>query len=96
MQYNDYYLYNLAVNNNCIDKVDDIVFNLKKFDDYNTVLNYLSGIFGDIESKKLVEYPELQKQVEIVLKKDAIEFFAAKNWKQFFGKGWKKFEGSDR
>lgn len=66
------------------------IHDLQKFDEYEDVVNYINEKFCDIGIQKLIEYPEASKQVEIKIKDDAVEFFAAKYWQQYFGRGWKK------
>lgn len=71
------------------DEIDNYVNDLRKIDEYDEVLKFIQEHFGEVESGKIYDYPELNKQICINLKEDAIEFCAAKNRKQFFGKGWK-------
>ena len=66
------------------------IHDLQKLDEYEDVVNYINEKFCDIGIQKLIEYPETSKQVEIKMKDDAVEFFAAKDWQQYFGRGWKK------
>ena len=90
MELNNYSLYTRNAKNTSIDKVDEFIIQLELLDSYKEVVDYININFGVIEDKKVIEYPELNKQVEIVFKDNAVEFFAAKEWKQYYGKGWFK------
>ncbi len=74
------------------DKIDTYVKELMVMDEYQEVCDFIKRNFGEFEKDKLFDYPELNKQVFIDFKEDAIEFFAAKNQVQFFSKGWKMVE----
>ena len=90
MLLNQYNLYSMNVGVTSVDEVDDCVQTLQRMTNYNDVVQYLNNKFGDIGESKLLEYKDLDKQIEIKFKPDAVEFFAAKKWTQYYGKGWRK------
>ena len=89
MEFNQYNIYSMNAGIQTIDEVDIYVHDLQKLDEYEDVLNYINKKFGNITDQKLIEYPDSKKQIEIKVKDGAIEFFAAKEWKQYFGRGWR-------
>ena len=92
MQFNNYALYSMNSGVSIVDKVDGFIHDLQLLNQYEDVVNYLNDKFGDIDNEKVIDYPDLKKQIEIVFKENAVEFFAAKDWKQYFGKGWRTAE----
>lgn len=90
MKFDSYSLYAMNVGDFKMDEVDDIVRNIKLINSYDEVLNFINLHFGNIEKERCVEYPDSNKQIAIVLKQDAVEFFAAHKRKQYFSKGWRK------
>lgn len=70
------------------DKVDKFISDLKEMNEYEEVCTYLEEHFGENQKSGIIEFPELNKQISIVYKDNAVEFCAAKNRKQYFGKGW--------
>ena len=91
MEFNQYNQYSKNAGISSYDEVDSYVRDINQLKGYNDVMNYIKEKFGDIEGgRKLIEYNDINKQVEIVIKEDAVEFFTAKNWCQTFGKGWRK------
>ena len=91
MELNNFNLYSKSVTQSSVDEVDEHITSLNLLNNYNEIVKYINQKFGKIEDRKLIEYPELNKQVEIIFKSDTVEFFAAKDWTQYYGKGWKKF-----
>jgi len=75
-----------------VDEVDECIQTLQRMNQYDDVVNFITNKFGNIDERKLLDFKELNKQIEIKFKPDAVEFFAAKEWKQYYGKGWKKPE----
>ena len=71
------------------DKIDKCIVDLRQLNEYKEVCEYINTHFGTVENERLFNYPELNKQVFIAFKENAVEVFAAKNKKQFFSKGWK-------
>ena len=92
MQFNNYALYSMNAGVSTVDKVDGYLYDLQRLNQYEDVVNYINEKFGDVGSEKVIDYPEIKKQIEIVFKEDAVEFFAAKDWKQYYGKGWRKLD----
>ena len=90
MNLNQYSLYSMNVGLFKVDEVDDIVKCIKTINNYDEAMNYIMSHFGNIETEKEFNYPDIDKQIAIVLKKNAVEFFAGSKRKQYFGKGWKK------
>ena len=90
MEFNQYNLYSMNAGIQTIDEVDGYVHDLQKLNEYEDVVKYINEKFGDVGEQKLLEYPEMKKQIEIKIKDNAIEFFAAKEYQQFFGRGWRK------
>ena len=90
MQFNNYALYAMNAGVSTVDEVDGFLYDLQHLNQYDDVVKYLNDKFGDTGSEKVIDYPDLNKQIEIVYKDDAVEFFAAKEWKQYYGKGWRK------
>ncbi len=89
MEIEKYNLYLKNLENHVIDKVDEYVNDLNNLYTYQDVIKYVNKHFEINKERTLMEYPELNKQVEIVLKENTVEFFAAKNWTQYFGRAWK-------
>ena len=89
-EFNQYSVYSLytAKKESKEDKIDQCVKDLQQIDEYHNVCEYLNTHFGNVENGKIIDFPELNKQVCIKFKEDAVEFFAAKNRHQFFSKGW--------
>ena len=92
MEVNDYNLYLANAEQAKLDKVDQYVHDATLINNYDDACNFIVKNFGIIEKEKLLEFPELEKQIHIVYKEDAVEFCVAKNWTQYFGKGWRKIE----
>ena len=92
MQFNNYALYSMNADVSTVDKVDEFLHDLQRLNRYDDVVKYLNDKFGNVGPQKVIDYPELKKQIEIVFKDDAVEFFAAKDWKQYYGKGWRKLD----
>ena len=89
MEIEKYNLYIMNAENFTIDEVDKYVQEISDIYTYKYVIKYINKNFELNKERTLIEYPELNKQIEIVLKENTVEFFAAKDWKQIFGRGWK-------
>ena len=74
------------------DKVDKYISELNNINEYEDVCAFVLANFGDVQTEKLFDFPELNKQIFILFKENAVEIFAAKNKNQFFSKGWKQVE----
>lgn len=89
MQFNQYSLYSMAFNQ---EKKDDIVDSclkdLRDLSRYEEVRKYVESKFGNIDGEKLIEYDDINKQIHIVLDDERVEVCAAKDWTQYYGKGW--------
>ena len=97
-EFNQYSFYSINSNINSkasVDIIERCVEDLRLINDFDEVLSYLNTTFTNIQSGKIVDFPELNKQICITLKGNAIEFHAAKNRKQFFSKGWLLIEKED-
>ena len=90
MSFNNYALYSMNAGISAVDEVDGFLHDLQRLNMYDDVVKYINNKFGDVGSEKVIDYPEIKKQIQIVFKDDAVEFFAAKEWKQYYGKGWRK------
>ena len=89
---NQYNLYSMNVGNTDFvrsDKVDKYLNELRRINDFEEVSDFVVENFGKIENVALLDFPELGKQMSIVVNEDKIEICAAKNSKQYYGKGWK-------
>ena len=90
--FNSYTMYSANVQAkpiNTEDKVDKYIDELRTMSEYDDVKSFVETNFGDVNGEKLYDYPELKKQIYILVDDDKIEFCAAKNKQQYFGKGWK-------
>ena len=56
-------------------------------DEYSDVKDYVAEHFGNVDGEKLFEYPKIDKQINVLIDEEKIEICAAKNYKQFWGKG---------
>ena len=70
------------------DQVDVYIRELTQINDYNEVMNYVQEKFGDISGNKMFEYPEIKKQINVFTEKNRVEICAAKEYQQYWGKGW--------
>jgi len=89
--YNQYSFYSLNTNiksESSKDKIERCVNDLRQINEYYEVLDYLNANFSNFQSGKIIDFPELNKQICITLKGNAIEVHVAKNRQQFFSKGW--------
>ena len=90
-EFNKYALYTMGgmVNNMPKeDTVDKCVNELRRLDEYDDVLKFVTEHFGDINGDKMIEYPDINKQIYVVVDEKKIEVHAAKNMTQFFGNSW--------
>ena len=90
-EFNQYSLYSMTGDTRLIqkdDEVDVLVKKLIEIDEYDDVKKIVLENFGDIEREKLIEYSNINKQLNILITDEKIEICAAKQWKQYFGKGW--------
>ena len=71
------------------DIVDGYMQELIDIDEFDSVKDFVSDKFGDINGEKWLDYPDLHKEVYLLVEDCKIEFCALKNEKQYFGKGWK-------
>ncbi len=92
MQFNKYSLYSMNVGISSVDEVDECIQTLQRMTQYDDVVKFITNRFGDVGERKLFEYKDIDKQIEIKFKPDAVEFHAARKWKQYYGKGWRKPE----
>ena len=96
MELNEHNFYSANAEQAKLDKVDQYIYDLKLLKNYDDVCNFIVKNFGIIEKQQLFEYPELNKQIDIIYKEDAVEFCVAKNWTQYFGRGWRKIEKTSK
>lgn len=93
MQFNQYNLYSMNAGYSGTiksDEVDNYIQDIRHIDEYNEIRDYLSEHFGDIDGAKWLEYPDIKKQMYILVENEKIEVCVLKNEKQYFGLGWKK------
>ena len=92
MQFDQYHLYGLCMGSNVvqqIDKVDSYIQEVRDMTFYEDLKSSLVSHFGEFSGIKWVEYPELKKDLYLLLEEDKIEICALKNDIQYFGRGWK-------
>ena len=88
---NMYNLYAMGGNYNAVSKVDEVdkyVKELVSIDDYDEVADFVKEHFGEKDGNNLVEFPDINKQINIYTEKNKIEICVAKDRKQYWGKGW--------
>ena len=87
----DLYSYNMGMNDNFpkTDEVDGYINQIKNFEEYSEIKDFINEHFGDIHGEKWQEYDDLGKRIFMLVEDDRIEFCALKNNVQYFGKGWK-------
>jgi len=73
-----------------IDEVDKLVNELKKIDNYDDVEDFVKEKFDFSGERKIINYSQLKKMICVQPKENAIEFFAIKDNKAYFSKGWRK------
>ena len=94
---NQFSLYSMGSDFNNIpkdDKVDGLIKELINIDEYEDVCNFVKERFGDIQGNKMFEYPDVKKQINVFVERNRVEICAAKEYKQFWSKGW--LDGSDK
>ena len=74
------------------DEIDKHIEFLNKENSLEMVRCYIVEHFGTFEGGKWFEFPDLEKDVYIVLTEEKIEFCAEKRHKQYYGKGWLKLK----
>ena len=92
MQFNPYNLYAMNVNTNDFqkkDKLDNYIDEIRDFEEYDDIRNYIIEHFGRIDGVKWMKFPENNKLLYICVDDDKVEVCALKNKMQYFGKGWK-------
>lgn len=70
------------------DEVDAMVDELVSISDYEEVANFVKEHFGDVSGDKMFEYPEINKQINVFTGENRVEICVAKNWQQYWSKGW--------
>ena len=90
-EFNKYSLYSMNVTQQApsLDKVDELVSDVRKINEYFELKDYIEGHFGTFEGVKFVDYGDIEKKVYLKLEENVAEFCALKNNKQYFGKGLK-------
>lgn len=86
-----YNLYSMGGNYNVAPKTDEVdgyIKELVSIDDYDEVADFVQSHFGQINGERLIEYPDINKQINIHSEKNKIEICVAKDRKQYWGKGW--------
>lgn len=91
MELNKYSLYSMNLGNvETIDKVDSYIREIKTIREYDAIKDYIDSKFGTLQEEvTILDYPELDKKMSIVLKENLVEICAVKGDKQFFGRSWR-------
>ena len=90
-EFNKFSLYSMNVTQQApsLDKVDELVSDVRKINEYFELKDYIEQHFGTFEGVKFVDYDDIEKRVYLKLEENVAEFCALKNDKQYFGKGLK-------
>lgn len=82
-----FYALNYA-NVEVIDELNDFVNEITKLNSYYDVKEYLANKWENVENRRVINYPKLNKEVCLKITDDRIEVRVFKNKKQCYGEYW--------
>lgn len=90
-EFSKYNLYSINTGSDLVKKSDEVdlfLDGLKTLTEYGDVLDFVQEHFGEFEGTKLLNFPEINKQIHLLVETRRIEICAAKNKHQYYGQGW--------